>query len=195
MSKTADDIGPQRDKRGAGLYGAALEYGLHCLTWLVGRERPASSRDLAALQGAPTAMVAKIMTKLEKAGLVVASDGVRGGYGLARSPDTISVLQVADAIDGRRPLFECREIRRSCALFEADPPDWATRKVCGIHAVMLRAQKTMRDEMAKTSLLQIVQGVPAPPEFGVEVGRWLDDRIEVREQARVAGIKRREPVR
>lgn len=195
MSKTADDIGPQRDKRGAGLYGAALEYGLHCLTWLVGRERPASSRDLAALQGAPTAMVAKIMTKLEKANIVVASGGVRGGYSLARSPETISLLQVADAIDGRRPLFECREIRRSCALFEAAPPAWATRKVCGIHAVMLRAQKTMRDEMAKTSLLQIVEGVPAPPEFGVQVGRWLDGRIEVREQARVAGIKRREPVR
>lgn len=195
MSKTADDIGPERDKRGAGLYGAALEYGLHCLTWLVGRERPASSRDLAALQGAPTAMVAKIMTKLEKAGVVVASGGVRGGYKLARPPEAISVLQVADAIDGRKPLFECREIRRSCALFEGAPPDWATRKVCGIHAVMLRAQKTMRDEMAKTSLLQIVQGIPAPPQFDATVGRWMDDRIEVREQARVAGIKRREPVR
>jgi len=60
---------------------------------------------------------------------------------------------------------------------------------------MLRAQKAMRDEMAKTSLLQIVEGVPAPPGFGVEVGRWLDDRIDVREQARVAGMKRREPVR
>jgi Rrf2 family protein len=195
MSKTSDDIGPERDKRGAGLYGAALEYGLHCLTWLVGRDRPASSRDLADLQGAPMAMVAKIMTKLEKAGVVVASGGVRGGYSLARSPETISLLQVADAIDGRRPLFECREIRRGCALFEADPPAWATRKVCGIHAVMLRAQKAMRDEMAKTSLLQIVEGVPAPPGFGVEVGRWLDDRIDVREQARVAGMKRREPVR
>jgi Rrf2 family protein len=195
MSKTADDIGPERDKRGAGLYGAALEYGLHCLTWLVGRERPASSRDLAALQGAPAATVAKIMTKLEKADLVVAGGGVRGGYSLARSPEAISVLQVADAIDGRRPLLECREIRRRCALFEGAPPDWATRKVCGIHAVMLRAQKTMRDEMAKTSLLQIVQGMPAPPEFDATVGRWMDDRIAVREQARVAGMKRREPVR
>lgn len=191
MSNIANDIGPGGARRaGGGLYGASLEYGMHCLTWLVGRDRPASSRDLAALQGAPAATVAKIMTRLEKAGVVIAVDGVRGGYALARPPETITMLQVADAIDGRRPLFECREIRRNCALFdEGAPPDWAVRKVCGIHAVMLRAQKSMRDEMARTSLLDIVQGVPAPPEFGSAAGQWLDERIEVRERTRMAAVR------
>lgn len=180
---------------GAGLYGAALEYGMHCLTWLVGRDRPASSRDLAELQGAPAAMTAKIMTRLEKAGIVTVAGGVHGGYRLARPPKDISMLDVADAVDGRKPLFECREIRRNCALFDGAPPDWATRKVCGIHAVMLRAQKAMRDEMARTSLLDIVQEIPAPPDFGAEPGRWLDGRIEAREQSRImamrAGARRR----
>lgn len=180
---------------GAALYGAALEYGMHCLTWLVGRDRPASSRDLAELQGAPVAMTAKIMTKLEKAGIVTAVGGVHGGYSLARPPQDISMLEVADAIDGRKPLFECREIRRNCALFDGAPPDWATRRVCGIHAVMLRAQKSLRDEMAGASLLDIVQGIPAPADFAPEPGRWLDRRIEAREQSRItamrAGARRR----
>ncbi len=190
MNTPQDDIVPRGPRRAGGLYGASLEYGMHCLTWLVGRDKAASSRDLAKLQGAPPAMVAKLMTKLEKAGLVVAADGVRGGYSLARPPETISMLDVADAIDGRRPLFECREIRRSCALFdEGVPPDWAVRKVCGIHAVMLRAQKSMRDEMARTSLLDIVQGIPAPPEFGSRATQWLDDRVETREQTRIAAMK------
>jgi len=180
---------------GASLYGAALEYGAHCLTWLVGRDRPASSRDLAELQGVPVAMAAKIMTKLEKAGIVTASGGVHGGYSLARPPQDISMLDIADAIDGRKAVFECREVRRNCALFDGAPPDWATRSVCGIHAIMLRAQKSMRDEMARTSLLDIVQGVPAPPDFASEPGRWLDDRMEAREQSRItamkAGVRRR----
>ncbi len=191
MNTPQHDIAPRGPRRaGGGLYGASLEYGMHCLTWLVGRDRPASSRDLAELQGAPATMVAKLMTKLEKADLVLATDGVRGGYSLARSPDAISMLDVADAIDGRRPLFECREIRRGCALFDDGvPPDWAVRKVCGIHAVMLRAQKSMRDEMARTSLLDIVQGIPAPPEFGPKAAQWLDDRVETREQTRIAAMK------
>jgi Rrf2 family protein len=184
-----DTRASQPDDRRASLYGAAVEYGLHCLTWLVGRDRPASSRDLAALQGAPPAMVAKIMPKLEKAGIVTSTGGIGGGYILARPPEAISVLDVADAIDGRKSVFTCREVRGNCVLFGSAPPAWANRGVCGIHAVMLRAEKSMRLEMARTSLLGIVQGVPAPPEFGPDVGRWLDDRVTTREQSRITAVR------
>jgi Rrf2 family protein len=89
-----------------------VEYGLHCLLWLVDpREEPASSRDLAELQGISPTFVAKIFPKLEKAGIVVAVGGVRGGYQLGRPAGEISVLDVVDAIEGGKPLFECQEIR------------------------------------------------------------------------------------
>jgi Rrf2 family protein len=174
---------------GPSLYGAAVEYGLHCLTWLVGRELPASSRDLAELQGAPASMVAKIMPKLEKAGIVASTDGIGGGYLLARPPESISVLDITDAIDGRKSVFGCKEVRENCVLFSEAVPTWANRGVCGIHAVMLRAEKSMRAEMARTSLLGIVQGIPAPPEFVPEVSGWLDARVTTREQTRIAAVK------
>ncbi|WP_165187484.1 RrF2 family transcriptional regulator [Caulobacter soli] len=174
---------------GQSLYGAAAEYGLHCLTWLVGRETPASSRDLAELQGAPASMVAKILSKLEKAGIVASTGGIGGGYLLARPPEAITVLDVVDAIDGRRSVFNCKDVRENCVLFSGGVPAWANRSVCGIHAVMLRAEKSMRAEMARTSLLAIVQGVPAPSEFVPEVSGWLDARVATREQTRITAVR------
>src|SRR5215470_18773943 len=91
-----------------------VEYGLHCLLYLVyppDQDRTASVRDLAELQGVPAEYVAKLFTKLQKAGLVVATEGARGGFRLARPAKSISVLDVIVAIDGDKPLFECRDIR------------------------------------------------------------------------------------
>ena len=65
------------------LYSAGVEYGIHCLVFLVGSSgdtREASVRDLAELQGVPQDYLAKIFTKLAKAKLVVATEGVRGGF-------------------------------------------------------------------------------------------------------------------
>ena len=36
------------------------------------------------------------------------------------------------AIDGEKSLFECREIRGRCAIFDGKPPAWSTRGVCSI---------------------------------------------------------------
>jgi Rrf2 family protein len=162
---------------------ASVEYGMHCLLWLADAgDAPLSSRDLAELQGVSPTFLAKIFTRLEKAGLVRATEGVRGGYVLARNPSGISVLDVVDAIEGDKPLFDCQEIRGRCALFGERPPGWATAGVCSIHAVMLQAEKAMRDSLAGQSLADIGAAVArkAPPAFGGQVRDWIDERTTAR---------------
>ncbi len=161
----------------------SVEYGLHCLLWLAGPTGPpVSSRDLADLQGISPSFVAKIFPKLEKAGIVRASEGMRGGYLLAKAPEKISILEVVDAIEGNKPLYDCQEIRGRCAVFADRPPKWATEGVCAIHAVILRAEKAMRDSLASQSLADVMQVLErkAPPEFSNEIRDWLDDRIQSR---------------
>jgi Rrf2 family protein len=182
----------ERDDRGVSLYGSAVEYALHCLLWLSpSRETPASSRELAELTGVSPALVAKLLPKLEKAGVLEARGGIAGGYRLARPANEITVLDVVEAVEGGKRLFDCKEIRLNCPLFGADPPLWASRGVCSVHAVMLRAEKSMRQELAQTTLLNIADALEAkaPATFGGEVGQWLDDRVAGREHARVAAIR------
>jgi Rrf2 family protein len=161
----------------------SVEYGIHCLLWMVhSGDKPLSCRDLADFQGISHSFLAKIFPKLEKAGIVRASEGVRGGYVLARAPEEISFLQIVDAIEGRKPLFDCQEIRGRCAVFDNAPPAWATGGVCAVHVVMLQAEKAMRDTLARQSLGALSQALAGktPPEFGVAVGSWLGSRIERR---------------
>ncbi|HWW68618.1 MAG TPA: Rrf2 family transcriptional regulator [Duganella sp.] len=159
----------------------AVEYGLHCLLLLATAEDAApetSARDLAELQGVSPDYVAKLFTKLGKAGLVRATEGARGGYTLAKPLDQISVLAVVEAIDGRKDLFACREIRARCAVFEGEPPRWATQGVCSIHAVMLAAEQSMREVLARHTLADLSRRVDAkaPAGFSSSVVNWLERR-------------------
>jgi Rrf2 family protein len=165
----------------------SAEYGLHCLLWLsCSNDTPLSSRELAQFQGISPTFVAKIFSKLEKAGIVSASEGVRGGYLLARSPKDISILEIVDAIEGEKPLFDCQEIRGRCAVFGTRPPAWAINGVCAIHAVMLRAEKAMRQELARESLGDVARAVDrkAPVEFSNDVQAWFAHRAKARSQKR-----------
>jgi Rrf2 family protein len=166
------------------LYGAAVEYGLHCLLYLVDPPegvRP-SSRELAEFQGVSPAYIAKLFTQLEKAGLVSASEGVRGGYSLARPASTITVLDVADALEGGKPLFQCREIRDRCVLIEPTTTKPSKRSVCAIHAVMLEGERRMRAALAETSLADIADEVAAKGSERVVAARqqWFENRVQSR---------------
>jgi Rrf2 family protein len=163
-----------------------VEYGLQCLLSLIDSDQPRSARDLAEFQGISPTFVAKIFSKLEKGGIVEAAEGVRGGYRLTRRPEAITVLELVDAIEGHKPLFDCREIRSRCALFGEEPPRWATRGVCWIHAVMFTAEKAIREALASDTLADIGKRVErkAPAAFGTDTTAWFDQRIGARRSRR-----------
>ena len=162
-----------------------VEYGLHCLLYLVARadeQVEANVRDLAELQGVSVEYLAKLFTKLAKAGLVVAAEGARGGFQLARPADRINFQDVVLAIDGPKPLFDCQEIRTRCAVFGDQAPRWATRGRCSIHQVMLEVEERMRQELAAHTLASLAAQVAgkAPASFGIQIETWLKDRKQHR---------------
>lgn len=166
-----------------------VEYALHCLLFLAdlpAGSPEASAKDLAELQGIPPEYAAKLFTKLNKAGLVSASEGVRGGFALALPAAQISVQDVVDAVDGNKPLFECREIRSRCAIFDDNPPAWTTKGTCSIHAVMLEAEKNMREVLARHTLADLAARTrtKAPASYTPAVIQWLGDRSSSRRPGR-----------
>ena len=162
------------------LYGSNAEYALHCLLFLVPlpEGQALSARDLAECQGISPSLVAKLFTQLQKAGLVRAQEGVRGGFSLARPAEAISMLEVVDAVEGRKKLFDCKEIRAKCLLFGGCAPDWATSGLCDINAAMLSAERAMRAELGKRSLADLARKVGAKmdPDFAGQSARWLSER-------------------
>lgn len=156
----------------------SVEYALHGLLWLVDSDVALSAREIAEVQGISPSFLAKIFPRLEKAGIVAASEGVRGGYRLARPAGQITFLEVIDAVEGEKPLFDCQEVRGRCALFGDAAPQWATSGTCAIHAVMLQAEKAMREALAAQTLGEVAArfGRKAPPSYVADWREWLDDR-------------------
>ena len=162
-------------------YSSGVEYGIHSLMSMVdakGGDREMSVRELAGLQNVPYDYLAKVFTRLSRAGLVVSSEGKGGGFRLARAAELISVLDVVRAIDGDKSLFECREIRQRLALFDDAPPAWACEGPCGVRAVMDSAQARMEEELARSTILDLTRVMyrKAPDSFAVDVRQWIGDR-------------------
>lgn len=170
------------------LYGSSIEYGLHCILSLVGHPagKPPSSKEMAEFQGVSPSYVAKLFTKLVQADLVISGEGINGGYRLARDPGRITVWDVVHALEGDKPLFECREIRRDCALFAGKPPRWATRGLCPIHAVMRESEVRMRDSLKAVTLADLAGQVSAtaPKTFLEQRNAWFAERQSSRRHSK-----------
>jgi len=170
------------------LYGAGAEYALHSLLVMAERSEPVSASDLARFQALPERYLSKIFTRLEKAGLVEAIEGVGGGFRLARPAERITVRDVLDAVDPGRALFECAEIRRHCALFGKEAPGWSVSGMCRIHLFMKETEDTLRGLLAAKTLADLRRefGRKAPQAFLREAQEWFVGR----RQARTAGKRR-----
>lgn len=84
------------------------DYALIALSHLArSPEQVFSSREIAARYGAPQSTLTNIMKRLTRAGILVSERGARGGYGLARPAERISLYNVIEAVDGPPSLVQC----------------------------------------------------------------------------------------
>ena len=164
------------------MYGAGAEYALHSLLILASAPEPLSVRDLAKFQQLPERFLAKIFSRLKTAQIVRGTEGISGGFALARPAGEIQVLQVLEAVDPERALFACAEIRRNCAIYDEQPPEWAVSGHCRIHAFMLEAEQKLKDVLASKSIADLVceLGCKAPKTFSAQTAHWFQDQRRAR---------------
>src|SRR5215208_3304189 len=66
-----------------------------------------SAREIAEQYDIPIELLAKVLQRLVRGGLLASQQGTRGGYQLARLPSQISVADVIQAIDGPVTVTAC----------------------------------------------------------------------------------------
>jgi len=73
-----------------------------------------SASGISGACGISGTLMAKVLQKLAKAGLVVSRHGSGGGYQLARDAAVISAFEVINAIDGPLTITSCVTTRGEC---------------------------------------------------------------------------------
>ncbi len=166
-----------------------VEWAIHCTVLLAVLPDGASlsATRLAEYHAVPAPYLAKCLQALARGGVVESSPGRGGGYRLARSAASISLLDVVEAVDGDEPAFRCTEIRRR------GPSAVAARYYtgpCSIAVAMARADRAWRRELAATTLADITQQivVSAPAQALRKGAAWLQCQV-----AASAAAKTRSP--
>ena len=107
------------------------DYGLMALKFLAERPERASqsAKDIADAYGIPSQLLAKILQRLTKVGLLRSHAGINGGYSLSKTPSEISAFEVIRAIDGPLFITSCDNGLRPCDLNDSCTIKEPLRKV------------------------------------------------------------------
>lgn len=113
--------------------------------------RQLSVSELAELEDLPEATVAKVLSRLRQAGLVVASRGRQGGYELAAAPEAVTALQVLRAMDRSPREGNC------CQLDAMETEPCVHRPDCGLRPLWRRLEMKIHEVMGRVTLADIAQ--------------------------------------
>lgn len=96
------------------------DYGLIALRHLASIPGATSStKEIADTYHLPIPLLAKVLQKLTRAGVLQSVAGTNGGYRLARDPRRVSALEVIRAIDGPVILTHCFTEHGTCGQAES----------------------------------------------------------------------------
>lgn len=138
-----------------------VEYALHSLVYLIDlpTDETIGIKELAEFQGLSETYLSKVFSKLAKAGVVNSVPGVNGGYKLARNPKDISFWDVIQAVEGIKPIFQCKNILKNNVMYQDDEQCQScnTNSTCTINQVMLEAEIQMRNYLQQKTLAWLNQ--------------------------------------
>jgi Rrf2 family protein len=97
-------------------FSKKADYALIALKDLASRSpgSPSNAREIAGRYDIPVELMAKVLQRLVRTGIVASHQGTRGGYQLARPATSISVADVIQAIDGPVLVTACSDEDESC---------------------------------------------------------------------------------
>ena len=124
------------------------DYGLMAMRRLSLLPRGAcrSAREIAVEHNIPPALMAKLLQRLARKGLVAAHHGTKGGYRMARPARSISLRDVIEAIEGPLAMTECFD---PC---NGECPQDAT---CTVKGPLHRVQMRIVDELSRTTVFDL----------------------------------------
>jgi FeS assembly SUF system regulator len=108
------------------------DYALIAMKHLALKRGSSSAREIAESYDIPVELMAKVLQRLTRRGLLVSQQGTRGGYQLARAAVAMSVADVIQAIDGPVAVTACSAHADKCGQFakcNVRDPLWRIREI------------------------------------------------------------------
>jgi Rrf2 family protein len=119
---------------------------------LRGDRASSSAREIAEQYDIPIELMAKVLQRLVRGGLLASQQGTRGGYQLARGPMQISVADVIQAIDGPVTVTACSTEAGTCEQFAK----------CNVRDPLWRVRERILTALGECTIAELATDLPAP---------------------------------
>jgi Rrf2 family protein len=131
------------------------DYALMAMKHLAVRgERGASSaREIAEQYGIPIELMAKVLQRLVRRGLLLSQQGTRGGYQLARMPGQISVADVIQAIEGPVTVTACSTDDGQCDQYST----------CNVRDPLFKVRARILSALGECTIAELAASEEAAP--------------------------------
>jgi Rrf2 family protein len=103
------------------------------------------ARDIAECTGIPKPYLSKILHSLQGSGLIRTKRGYRGGFSLVRPADEISLMEIAEAVEGASCLTGCLLGLADCS----------EEKSCPTHSFWVEERQRIRKALSSTTLKDV----------------------------------------
>jgi Rrf2 family protein len=143
--------------------GKKADYGLIALRHLAAQNSgtSCSAKEIARTYGMPTELVAKILQRLTKIGLLASQHGTNGGYALARDPSEINAFEVIRALEGPLFITSCVTARSECHQM--------TR--CTVREPLRKVNNAIAKALSEVTVSSLIGEPPRLVQIQVEGGR------------------------
>ena len=102
-----------------------------------------SAREIAATHDIPPALLAKLLQRLARKGLVASHHGIKGGYQVVRKASEITLWEIIEALEGPIGTPDCRH---------ASSEECRKAGPCGGRRPMRAVQKKIAEVLGRTTL-------------------------------------------
>src|SRR5436190_21138132 len=117
-----------------------------------GDRRSSSAREIAEQYGIPIELMAKVLQRLVRRGLLLSHQGTHGGYQLAYGPAQITVADVIQAIEGPVTVTACSTDDGQCEQFSK----------CNVRDPLFRVRERILAALGECTIAELAADPPAP---------------------------------
>ena len=107
-----------------------------------------SAREIAEQYDIPIELMAKVLQRLVRAGVLISTQGTRGGYALGRRASLISVADVIQAIDGPFTVTACSTDKHDCEQYGK----------CSIRDPLWQIRERIAETLGTVSMAEMAAG-------------------------------------
>ncbi|RKD29542.1 RrF2 family transcriptional regulator [Thermohalobacter berrensis] len=127
------------------------DYALRIILFLSkkGTDVKVDAKTISESELIPSRFTLKILRKLTKAGLTKSYRGVKGGYSLNRRPESITLREVIEAVDGPICVNRCLYDKEYCNLNRANK--------CEIHKALDNVREVLIKELDGITFKDLIE--------------------------------------